>query len=1419
MIEISKELQQLYATDGISKMLKIYVIGTDTVLSNDEIVSESFILTEILSDKEQITYGLCNSSKIEFTTIGDNYITEGSILKITILIGSDITELPLGTYIVDSVEKQTNKNLKNIIAYDRLYNIDNTDMLYFYEKTIFPLTLKQLRDNFFNYVGINCDDITLLNDSLTVNEYNDFRKLSAREFLTQICELNAVFGKMSRYDTFKFLDIVKSNHNNMVEDISSMSNMFIFANDTSFSITLPPIAINGENATGTIDWGDGTVENYDSQLQWDTLTPISHTYNQGGNYTVIIKTNKFMSITNGFCASNQYIREAHISEGIKTISAGAFYGASNLELVYLPSTAKVDTQSFVNCNSLSTVTFGSLSQSSIVDLTENNTMAFYNCPKLKNISYYTDNIALISTSVSNYFQKSENEYIPVNYLYAQTKNNLLEFTEYPIRTVKTKGFITKKINRIKVIESGGAVLYNIGLGNDEPNCYNIKGNFLLINRTSNDETLQKTINSLYDKMNALYYTPCEVTAKGLPYLETGDLLTITKDNQTFSTYILSRTLKGTIALLDNFSANGVDTLREIYSAEESLSQDVHNNYQNNRLNYITSKNDERIILPTERTRCVNQNFGNTEDLSNFEYMAIVTATIERGGYIQFEYRVDGETLDTKPIQSVFSPTINTYSLENSSNVTYQQIVLYLPQTNSAIGTHTLEVDVISNATGYIDRNNWVSCLKGQNLSTTDTAVVSITIIDLPDKLKYSKNQQLDLTGLVVCANYLGGGKKILTSNEYTVTFDTTSVGTQPVLITYNENSTLTATFNIEVFGNEYLKIAENLKNAKFCERSTSQQIYTTVYWVHEVNNKEIETSLSTSELQSWECDTLEPYYYTDEDRQYVGYYQILPNSKFGQHDMKITYKSPDTGNILEVWYTIYYLEEKVFNLPFENESYDWYPFRNPFAFYSLGSSKLLYECKDKNGNLVTAELEVDTSITEMAFTFKNKPQNAQYSFGENQIVEVYYISNALKEYFKTIRVNVRPYYDSRNQECNYNGNMTSIKKYYYKDLTPLRLKIDLTKKSYTGNITIKSYNSQEDADLYYNASISAVGYKQNNTLYFYNSQKQIENIFEQKNQVKEHTSINITDIGGENKNVYTTFPNDSYKFNGYTMGFAYWGDGTFSQVILTNNFNNRNSKYANTLGLITDTQLQELKLRNGYILNNGSKQLNYSNDALFECTHEYSSKDIYTVETTCSYPCICENNQFYSHQGVISGSQYPFGIDAYNIMINATTSTELWKSSNDNDWIAYFLRIPTTNNTLDCIVEFDFGETSLFNYQKDNSGNIQNSGFEGMFKFGTSGFNNTIFEKLSNLQVVSIPKISRIEKYSSSSLFIPCNRCNITTLNYCGPTSDIAELSDRDKATMLGGLMKGQNLRTSERIYSITTIDCDDDSIDIENLK
>lgn len=251
----------------------------------------------------------------------------------------------------------------------------------------------------------------------------------------------------------------------------------------------------------------------------------------------------------------------------------------------------------------------------------------------------------------------------------------------------------------------------------------------------------------------------------------------------------------------------------------------------------------------------------------------------------------------------------------------------------------------------------------------------------------------------------------------------------------------------DISGNEYLKVDSYYIGQKFLERYFSQGVYTSVSWVHEVDGQEISTHLSESEFASWECETLEPYYYTDGDRQYVGYYQTPTDSGFGQHDMKITYVSPETGETLKVEYPIYYLKEK--ELYLNQSSMDWYPFRWVFAQPKsdiLPSGYLHFECLDKNKNAIVYDLSLTLAFNTTRYEFPTIENGAKYQFGENQAVDLYYISvsYARKEYHKILNLNIRPYYDSRNPACNFTSTQTgTFNRHYVKNLKPTSFTIDL----------------------------------------------------------------------------------------------------------------------------------------------------------------------------------------------------------------------------------------------------------------------------------------------------------------------------------------------------------------------------------------
>lgn len=477
---------------------------------------------------------------------------------------------------------------------------------------------------------------------------------------------------------------------------------------------------------------------------------------------------------------------------------------------------------------------------------------------------------------------------------------------------------------------------------------------------------------------------------------------------------------------------------------------------------------------------------------------------------------------------------------------------------------------------------------------------------------------------------------------------------------------------------EFLKVSENYIGEKFLESYNTQSVLTSVYWIHEVDGAIIETYLSTSELQSWECETLEPYYYTDGDRQYVGYYQIPVGTDFGQHDMKITYKSPDTGNVLKLEYPIYYLEEV--ELQLEQTEYDWYPFRGLWAESSeecLPCGNLKYKCLDNNGIEIVDYLKRELTFFTTKYTFPII-SNAQYKLGENQSVHGSYISDCHKCYDFNITVNIRKYTDERNP--NKNGNST----YYHKEVVPYSFTINYTSNVQTyqkfvdrhlflfppysiNNIDIKISNSinVNESDFNTSSVFSTDDYDNGYDTFattFYNtlcntstggtfsnfsSKDEFINYlknckFNEENLLEDVVvkGVNISSmLPTTNVSVATTSYLGNYNSKKIpsvsSFGYVFWGDGTFDRHTFSNKIileyfdeydyteSEKISVYkygtiSSTTSTFTVLNIDDTKLRNGSVISNDEIVSNFENNTIFKNRYLHSYKDDgqYTIEIT-----------------------------------------------------------------------------------------------------------------------------------------------------------------------------------------------------------
>lgn len=197
--------EALFLQDNVEKQLKITYDGGE--ITNSELASEDFSLTEKLTANGTLSFGECNASYVEFSVGYGVDPLEGKKLTVT-TTPMDGEEFKIGEYIVVSDKPTADRRWRKITAYDALYEVINKDVTEWYD-TILPdsetsVTIKDLRDSFFTEVGITQKPVTLPNDSVTVTRAADFTQLSGKVVLNAICEANGCCGRIDRDGNFVY---------------------------------------------------------------------------------------------------------------------------------------------------------------------------------------------------------------------------------------------------------------------------------------------------------------------------------------------------------------------------------------------------------------------------------------------------------------------------------------------------------------------------------------------------------------------------------------------------------------------------------------------------------------------------------------------------------------------------------------------------------------------------------------------------------------------------------------------------------------------------------------------------------------------------------------------------------------------------------------------------------------------------------------------------------------------------------------------------------------------------------------------------------------------------------------------------------------------------------------------------------------
>lgn len=214
---ISGKNKDLYYTSSIDKQLNIEVVGTKIVIDNSMRERDTFTLTESLNDGSELKFGSCLPNQISFIAHDMPAGLIGKTLRpVESLEGNENDPFTYGEYKILSAVPTADRTKRQVTAYDAMYDIINEDVKAWYDGLTFPMTLKAFRDSFFAYLGIEQEETSLVNDSMTVNKtliasssedssVTAEATISGKTIVEDICEINGAFGNMNRAGKFEYV--------------------------------------------------------------------------------------------------------------------------------------------------------------------------------------------------------------------------------------------------------------------------------------------------------------------------------------------------------------------------------------------------------------------------------------------------------------------------------------------------------------------------------------------------------------------------------------------------------------------------------------------------------------------------------------------------------------------------------------------------------------------------------------------------------------------------------------------------------------------------------------------------------------------------------------------------------------------------------------------------------------------------------------------------------------------------------------------------------------------------------------------------------------------------------------------------------------------------------------------------------------
>lgn len=204
-MNVSDAVKAKYRNNSRHKNLVIRFPLSGLQINHKNLHQNSMRLKESVLDKESIEFVGCIPSIFQVNIENLSEDVKGKKIEVE-LFTDDYPDdaIPMFHGIVDSAVKQANKTTKEIVAYDELYTKGNINVSAWYKALKFPITLKDVRDSLFEYVGLNQAEADLPNDGVQIKKQYNPSSLQAIAVMKAICQINGAFGIINRQGDFEY---------------------------------------------------------------------------------------------------------------------------------------------------------------------------------------------------------------------------------------------------------------------------------------------------------------------------------------------------------------------------------------------------------------------------------------------------------------------------------------------------------------------------------------------------------------------------------------------------------------------------------------------------------------------------------------------------------------------------------------------------------------------------------------------------------------------------------------------------------------------------------------------------------------------------------------------------------------------------------------------------------------------------------------------------------------------------------------------------------------------------------------------------------------------------------------------------------------------------------------------------------------